>query len=278
MPVSFYELAGSPREEFTRQKVTATREILVDWDDRQAMRQELLGAAAGGTGFYAAYPGIASLYASQVQIEPFDAVPDSATFSDIAAHINDYSGRLAKLTILYEMREANESDEVEYEPGTTLEYRRAYGVDIMLLPPSGFTWCDEAAAPVTAQDAPQIRLPIIEHQLIWKNVVTPPWTSIQGMIGKINSSTFLDAPTGTLLFDGCKAEKEFVTAFGQDAFFGWKVEFLFRQRIIPGLQTQQDTWNLQWRSLPAANPGWDELRGAGNSLYEKTSFSSLFSY
>jgi hypothetical protein len=76
-------------------------------------------------------------------------------------------------------------------------------------------------------------LPVTVHRLTWHRVVNPPWTAIRACQGTLNQSEFLGVEAGLLIFDGVKAEREFLSLPDlDDPQFGWQLEYRFREKPL----------------------------------------------
>ena len=281
MSLSFRELAGSPHETFTADGMIAQRRLVVAWEDRHAMVAQLLGAgyALGGAS-PAVYPGRNGIVAMQVAVEPWPAAPENqGAFDDVTAQLNSYSGKFAQLTVDYELLDAvaGRGDLPAPQAGTVLTYRMELGGEYVRLSGHSLRWQAETALPVPPEAVPTVRVPIVEHQLTWHRVVSPPWTTIRSATGCVNAAAFLGAPAETVLFDGATAKKQFLGINGDGlATFGWRLTYVFREKAIKTAAGLVG-WNHAYRPLPASNPAWDRLLdGDGETLYRTTSFAGLF--
>jgi len=285
MPTYCYrELAGSPEEDYGPGGMKATRRFVTDWDDRNAVVLEILGdgyefAATGAM----EYPGAERVKAMRCRARPYIATPDTQQeFDDITSDINAY--RYCELTVEYETFDPQEDEEdmPEIESDTFLTYRLDFGGEMMTVPGQALQWQNAANVPVPEELKAVKRIPIIEHHLSWKRVITPPWSAIRSTVGKVNNAAFIGVGAEQLLFDSCRADKEFIQVDElQSPQYGWRLDYVFRQRTITGLGANQDNtfgWNHFWRSLGDV-PAWDRLIVGGNEnarMYELASFSPLF--
>jgi hypothetical protein len=277
MTVPFKELAGSPIETYSTAGAQAERRILCAWEDRRAMAAELLGNGYeyGGQD-RSAYPGHASLVATQVRIEPFHARPDDqGAFDEITAQLNSYNGQYAQLTVGYESAEAvvpasAPASALTLEPGTRVSYRVDFSEEqtvVSQLP-------DEAVVVVT---------PILEHHLTWHRVSGPPWDAIRASIGCVNEIEFLGAAAETLLFDGVKADREFLGIDDRgEPQYAWRLHYVFKEKAVKqvsGSEMSVETcgWNHVRRYSANEPPSIErEVDSAGNTLYPSADLSALF--
>lgn len=295
MGVQFKELGGSPTGTFTREGFQSERQFLCAWENLSAIIRELMGFGTTFGDGPANFPGLPGALVKSVKFEPFEKCPDNqAVFDDLINDINTFSGKYIQLGVSYEQA-ADENDRNNEEggnepdesnPGSYLSYSMDFATEYMTLRGPALRWESRVDAPVPPDALPTLRIPIIEHKIAWHRVINPPWTAIGNQVGTLNKEVFLGATVGTVLFDGCKASKEFVTYsdFNQPLRY-YKLEYLFREKRIrafgyrPGVgDVPQDLgWNHVYRSLPDGAANWDRLVDQdGNFLYPSTSFGELF--
>lgn len=281
MTVAFKELAGSPVETHGPEGFRARRILLCAWDDRQQVVEQLLGDGYeyGGRS-RAQYPDQPDVVAMRTRCEPFadDVAPQ--VLSELTEGLNRYHG-FAKVTVHYELLVPSERNDLPtVEDGTFLTYRQDYGGQRIKLPGHGLVWQGEPDVPVPPEAAPSLRIPVIEHHLTWHRVVNPPWEAIRRGVGTVNQAVFLGAPAANVLLDGAIAQREFLR-IGElaKAELGWRMDYVFRERAIKAADGNLVGWNYSYRSLPADDPGWDELADAnGNRPYPSSDFSQLFRF
>ena len=281
MTVAFKELAGSPVETYGPEGFRAERVLLCAWDDREQVVEQLLGDGYeyGGRS-RAQYPDKPDIVALRTRCEPFTNDVAPQVLSELTEGLNRYHG-FAKLTVHYELLVPSERDDLpSIEPGTFLTYRQDYGSERMKLPGHSLAWQGEPDVPVPTEAVPAVRLPILEHHLTWHRVVNPPWEAIRRGAGTVNTGDFLGAAAAHVLLVGATAEREFVR-IGElaKAELAWRIGYVFLERVIQTDGEQLAGWNHSYRSLPADDPGWDELADAhGNRPYQSTDFSPLFQF
>ena len=282
MTVAFKELAGSPVETYTAASETAQRHLLCAWEDRQALVAELLATATDDGAIGAPYPADANRVVTSIQLAPFEARPDDqGAFTDVTSQLNSYSGQFAELTVTYEPLPLPANLPVPASaPGTLVSYQTAYTSEQLARPARAMRWQSNDTLPVSADTVPSLYVPILEHYLTWHRVSNPPWTTIRGLVGCVNGSTFLGAAAETLLLAGVKIDPEFIHASPSDAPpYVWAVEYVFQEKAIQDDSGAIYGWNYGYRSLPADDPGFDRLVDpAGNSLYRLVDFSPLLQY
>jgi hypothetical protein len=281
MTVAFKELAGSPLETYGPDGMKAQRVLLCGWDDRELVVEQLLGDGYefGGRG-RAGYPDKPDLLAMRIRCEPFADDVTPQVLSELTEGLNRYSG-FAKVTVSYELLVAADREDLPaVEPGTLLTYRQQPGGETMILPGHALAWAGAAGVPVPPEAVPAIRVPIVEHHFTWHRVVRPPWEAIRHGVGTVNDATFLGAAAGTVLFAGATAEREFIRIDElANPALNWRLGYLFREKAVKTGDGSVVGWNHAYRSLPADDPGWDELVDAhGNRPYPSSDFSQLFQF
>jgi hypothetical protein len=282
MSVAFKELAGSPVETYDCEGFRARRLLLCNWDDRQSVVERLLGDGYefGGQG-RAPYPGKPDIVAISVHCEPFtdDVAPQVLT--ELTEGLNRYRGFAKQLTVCYELLVRSDRPDVPtVEKGTFLTYRQDREAELLSVADDSIGWTDQPEQPVPEVAVPVLRIPVMKHQFTWHRVVSPPWDGIRNCIGTLNQKEFVGAGPETVLFDGAKAQREFLRIDGlAKAELAWRIDYLFREKAVKTDDGEIVGFNHSYRSLPADNPGWDRLvDGAGNPLYRSSDFAQLFQF
>lgn len=302
MAIQIQELPGSPQEKYSLDAFSATRTFIVPWEQRDAFARYFLGdrlyacesltptddndeplvpptssdAPLAGSTTRLAYPGKPGVYVCQIAFEPFE--PSSLDTSKIArpaSTLGEY-GSFAKATVFYraETTSVDRANSPSVDSGTSLTYKMVACGETIPLATRGWRWRDDATAPV-ADDLQLVkRVPTIEHQLVWSNVVNPPWEKISATQGTVNVDRFLDYAPGTLLFEGAEANKIFNGEIDAGAVaYTWQIRFLFREkRIEAGGATRG--WNDFYRESTGT---WERLvDAAGAPLYRSADHAALF--
>ncbi len=287
MTVLFKELAGSPTETYGPEGMAAQRRLLCAYEDRLSVVAALLGTANASDGpWQAQYPGHPGVMATRVRVEPFEKKPDDqGAFLDLTADLNSYSNQFAQVVVSYELIDGGGYPKMPgAQPGTILTYRMDFAGEYLTLPGQSLQWQSDATLPVPPDAVPTLRIPIVEHQLTWRHVIDPPWDAIRDCAGTVNNALFMGAAAETVLFDGARADREFV---GLDDFqqpqFGWRITYVFREKaikILDGIFGETTYgWNHCYCDVPFPNSCWDRLVDQnGNSLYATEDFDALFEF
>lgn len=290
MGTAFKELDGSPVEYYSSDGIRAEREILVDWDDRAAMLRELMGDGYEfGGGTKAVYPNMETVVVATVRVKRFPSGPDEqGAFTDITSDLNSYTGKFARMSVTYELlaSDGGREDLPTPEPDTWLTYAMDIGGKYQMRDDRHLLWDTDATQPIPPDVAGTMLIPESEHILTWHNVSTPPWTTIRECRGTVNDAAFCGAPVGTVLFEGCKATREFTSQKQaiDEMQFNWRLQYTFLERAVPiqndaGAVVNWAGWNHFWRSLPKDAPGWDQLKDQdGNDPYVSSTLDDLFKY
>lgn len=300
MAIQIQELPGSPQEKYSLDSFSATRTFIVPWEQRDAFARYFLGdrlyacesltpsdeedeslvppsseAPIFGPTSRLAYPGKPGVYVSQIAFEPFE--PNSLDVSKIArpaSTLGEY-GSFAKATVSYraETTSVDRSNSPSVDSGTCLTYKMVACGESIPLSTRGWRWRFDATAPVPDDLQLVKRVPTIEHQLVWSNVVNPPWEKISATQGTVNANPFLGYAAGTLLFEGAEANKIFNGEIDAGAVaYTWQIRFLFREKRIEAGGTYG--WNDFYRESTGT---WEPLvDAAGSPLYRSADHASLF--
>jgi hypothetical protein len=280
--VNFCELAGSPVEEYGPEGMRAQRNLACAWSQRSALVEELLGTGYefGGRG-RAEYPDRRYVVAMRVKIRPFVDRPNEAgQFNAVAEDLNTYE--LAELTVDYELLPFATLPQLpEPEADTFLTYRMDFGGEYQALPAYAFRWQDKPEERPSADVHLTQRIPIVEHHITWHRVSSPPWETIRDAIGTVNNASFMGAAAESVLLDGATADREFIFLDElAEPQFGWRLNYVFREKTIDLGGGNVGGWNHRYRALPKDDPAWDrpELADGGALLYPQRDFTPLFRF
>ncbi len=301
MAIQIQELPGSPQEKYSLDSFSATRTFIVPWDQRDAFARYFLGdrlyacesltpfdetdepivqpsagTSATGATTRLAYPGKSGVYVCQIVFEPFE--PNSLDVSKIArpaSTLGEY-GSFAKATVSYraETTSVDRDDLPSVDSGASLTYKMVACGESVALSPRGWRWLDDATLPVSEDLQLVKRVPTVEHQIIWSNVVNPPWETISATQGTVNAESFLGYAAGTLLFEGAEANKIFNGEIDAGAVaYTWQIRFLFREKRIDANDATYG-WNDFYRESTGT---WERLLdAAGAPLYRSADHAALF--
>jgi hypothetical protein len=285
MTVNYEELAGSPQIAITQQGATAVRSFRVGWDDWQAFARTLLGSYGdiGGTARVAqpvAFPGFANLFVAEITVEPFDPdSPDGRTVFALETDTNAYRSG-AKITAVYKTQFDGEGYALASLPrvpkGTFLTYKSELGAEYQHVPGRVWRWAIDDTPSVADDVNPGILIPTGSVQLSWLRVTAPPWSAIRALRGKVNSSSFLGSPAGTVLFLGVRAVREFqmLQVGGM-----WRLDYYFSEQTKERSGGEKVGWNYFYKEQADGGEHWLPIADAdGTAPYAAADFQGLFQF
>lgn len=287
MGISFEELEGSPRVVINQHGLSATRSFRVAWNDWQAFARELIGTwriIGNATQFVPpiAFPGLANLIVSELQLEPFDGTgPDGGNNVSLGAFTNTYTAGGARVTAvyrtMYDEQNLDRADLPAVPQGTYLTYASELSAESIVVPGRIFKWLGTSPAERVPDDqAPGILIPTGSHTLSWQRVLRPPWTAIRSLRGKVNSAPFLSAPAGTVLFLGAQATRQFQFVIGGGF---WQIEYRFTECTKELTTGSKVGWNFFYKEQKVGNEHWVEIKDLDDrSPYLGGDFSQLFAF
>jgi len=286
MSVAFEELEGSPRIRVNEQGTTAVRVFRVAWDDWQDFVRDLIGTfrvLGLATQFVPPiqFPGLPNLIVGDVQVEPFDAGnPDGAAGITLGAYTNSYSAGGAKVTATYrtmlDEQSPSRRDLPNVPNGTFLTYSADLGSQRTSIP--GRTWHWSSSTERVSDDInPGVLLPSGIFTLRWQRVPLPPWSQIRALRGKLNDSTFVSAPAGTVMFLGARVSRRF--QFVEDGGY-WNLDYTFSENtktLSDGASTVG--WNYFYKEKALDGEHWVAIKNEEASPpYASADFLQLFTF
>jgi len=180
--LEFWELAGYPQEDLTLKKFTATRKLLVAWENRDLLRFSLIRHPG------AVYPYINdwSIRCTGVAVEPFGGMTGAGVLPELA----DYDW--AVVTARYESPDYGApqaypaSDPVKHADITkSLSESLEPNVEAMKLPYEKFVWSSDGA-PIKASECPFTYVHRMSYVLTRHYQVSVPEEAVT-FVGKISS-------------------------------------------------------------------------------------------
>jgi hypothetical protein len=257
-PVAVEEFAGiSPRFAGKPGEMTGTRILKIAWSDYGNYYKELFPVGL----LPATCPNESSLYADNVEIEPFfdEDVPTGVTLP------NAYN--FAKVTVHYK--------QVPYEDdGTNIITRRwTVGGQFLTMPNTGFQ-LEKAGGGWEDIRNPDLKagkiIGTIDHEITIHQAASVPWVSIRSMVGCVNNAAFEGAAQETLLLQGV----EITQVVASDGTKPYQITYKFQERNVNG--SSSVTWNHIFD--PSYDQGkWRRIRQRDeNPLYALADFSLLF--
>lgn len=286
--INFEELENSPRIAINQQGVNAIRVFKLAWADWQAFARELIGTwriIGGATQFISPipFPGLPNLIVWEVSVEPFHPdSPDGNVAVSLGAFTNTYTAGGAKVTAHYKTQfDEDNQDRPDLPPvpkGTYLTYSAELGAEVMTIPGRSFKWVGTAPVEKLPDDLnPGILVPTGAFTLHWQRVLRPPWSAIRATRGKVNSTSFLGAPPGTVLFVGAQVTRQF--QFVVDGGF-WQVEYKFSENTKELTTGSKVGWNFFYKPEKLGAEHWVEVQSQDDNTnpYLSADFAPLFQF
>ncbi len=272
--LTFQEIGGSPKEQYSSEGFTATREFLVPWENRNEFAQAVFGSSDEPRQL--PYPGRKDVFAWKLRFVPFD--PAAVSIGDMRDPKTDYvhyNGSYAKAVVDYQMSDnSSRSDGPINEEGTSITYRMVIDSVEEPIPANGWRWRN-TDAPIPLDTALVKRIPMTTHFITWSSVVSPPWNTITAMQGTVNSAVFQGCAVGTLLFEGAEANKLFRKGSGLEegpSAYVWSLKYAFQEKAVKfanNVYGWNDVYNM-------ANGSWQSIVQNNATLYGYGDFHRLF--
>lgn len=293
MTVSYDELNSSPKLKVARDSSQATRIFLIDWDDIEAFVDELFPSPLEGYGGQSYYPSRPWLVAQSASFEPFD--PDNP--SGCGEAINVYPGG-ARVTVEYGIpKDDQKQGPTEGDsngdgtgPGgdqgstggetgnddqkvTHVRHDVSIAGEMLTLPNSGLKWAnpdDQGSTDAGTEANAGKTIPLIEHQITWSHVQSPPWANIRACIGRVNNGNFCGAAAETVLFLGCEAFRE----ISSDGASDWEVKYKFAEKNTSMNGDDVEGWNHFFRP---SSGNFERLQTKhGGQIYKEADMTALY--
>jgi hypothetical protein len=281
LTVVYDELEGSPSYHFERRKSTGKRVFRIAWADIDAFLAALFPLNEFGLPLYAYDVQYPFLAVTSIEVEPWDPGHPDGNF-DI---VNRYTAGGAKMTVnmtfpfestqdssspggqqntVFLTEETDTSVEYLVNPDGAFEYfvdanGEPYGAFGAVNPITGQRNvnpnCNVAQLKIPAKVPTGVPYPIIHRNLTLHEVASPPWPWIRAYQGCVNNDWFLNAAPETLLFLGCKGNRE-LSVNGNPY---WTLGYKFAEKCYNFF----DVWtyiNLQPPGIPPPDPqGWNHF-------------------
>jgi hypothetical protein len=267
----FEELSDSPQITLDRDSGgTAVRRWKGPWANASGFGASLLPLPSDQTNpnLGSIMPGYWWLLVNNVKIEPFIDNPFPGQGEEPAQY------EYALVTASYRARQAQQNAPVgqggdgngpggdkgstDGVPAEWIEHSLSIGAEFMTLADSSVIFDgDKVPAPNVHAG---LLLPIIEHQIKVKKVLTPPWWQIRNNIGLLTDMG--QADEGAVLFIGAEAEWQ-QAANGMEC---WNLSYKFSEK--------PQSWNMFWHPKGG---GFKLLNIVGDGpIYKTGSFLVLF--
>lgn len=275
--LTFQEIGGSPKEEYSYDGFQATRTFLIPWEQRNEFAAAVFGSAAKpSSSSRLNYPGRKDVYACRLLLEPFDpASVNICDLSDLKTDYADYNGSHAMAVVDYRMLDSNDrADGPLNEEGTSITYKMVVESTETLFPSTGWRWQD-TATPLADDLVLEKQIPMTTHYITWSNVVDPPWEKITARQGTVNNALFLGCAAETLLFKGAEANKLYRPGSGLDegpSSFVWAIKYVFLEKAV-----KMNGYVYGWNHVYHPDTGrWTAITSGSSKLYDSSDFNELF--
>lgn len=284
----FEELDDSPTVKITSSGFSATRKLIVPWEERTQFAQEarfnqnFWGMGAAG------YPEASYATLREMELLPWGSRITSGPLGDAWQNTNAYADCLAILRYEFDLNQARDEDAQQrasqdgLPSGTWCTYQQNIGGELLPLTGRELTWPDNT--PVGPDAHPALRIGITEHQLSFHAVRRPPWKTISDVVGKVNLNAWrmkaigIQVAAETLLFESCRS----VIEFGRDPSrpFTYRLDYTFKEKRIKVLTGSNSSATYGWNHVYRENTrAWEKpTNGSGGGpMYQRTTlFDRLF--
>lgn len=254
-------VAGYPKTSYTNGSATGTRVGYIAWSDisafvLQVFPPTVITGSVTTIGFGVAYPGVATLRAESMDIEPYGVMTGSST-KDFAT---SPTFEKAKVTI-------------NYKTVTIPEYTWSIGGEFLSMPTKELKWSADSSE-VTEDVQVGLMVPTIEHEVKIPRVKNPPFATIREHVGQVNDVDVV-FPTGTaksetLLFLGA----HFTPVVMADGTTAFDLSYKYSEKETEADDEAYGGWNHFWR--PDAKGFYRIIRsGTTDGVYKKIDHNHL---
>lgn len=244
---------------------------------------ELFGVFAGSP-----FPDNSNLFCGRWQFSPADTITGAST-----GGVNTHN--FAWLTITYQNIKAHPQNNTQ-DPVPMLTHEWDIGGEFVIPNNLALQWAGKAGDVSSAGSEVRagIFVPTQEITINWPRIISPPFTTIRALVGKVNNADFV-FNTGTMAFEtglflGAKVRMDSLS----DGTVAFSLGYKFSQKQVPaadvgfpqtvgGVNITQGLvggWNHYFRSN-ASKPGFYRLQmtqtvAGSNSIYQHGDFTKLF--
>lgn len=284
--ITFYEFAGYPTINITRQGLTAQRKFRVPWTSWEDFAEEIYGVYVdvGGQVVYETplpFPGERDLLLPDtMDIKPYGgegATVDGSAVTTMASGTNSYGQ--AEVLVTYRERFDGQDGgpgTVSVPEGTYLTFEGDHAIEMLTIPNRAFKWQVDSA-PLPNDINPGIPVPTGQFALSWHNVLRPPYSAMSTLRGKINDATFFGASVGTLLYLGSSFSRTFAMRSSRDKATLWNITHRFAEKKVTLFADLTGGWNYfidprsqTWRLI--------HTKDTSQPVFAGGDFTTLFEY
>ena len=240
--ITYEELEGSGGLTFGPNGIRGVRTFIVDWEDRVAFAQALLGYtnAVGHVPIRReaeTLPGYEYLYCQHAEVTGLGEVSQGCDM--IAYPKARVAAEYAPLRMGPSTGGQEDYEEETDQPGLHLEETWDFAGETLTAPGSAFTWSDTGES---LSEPVGVMVATVELTLTSESEPELPAAAIRSCLGKVNSGAWYGAEAERVLFLGASARRV-ITSSGSRA---WRLCYRFRER--------QMSWNARLRGAD-----WVEL-------------------
>lgn len=299
-------MEGYPKIQGSGDKVTATEKYIIRSSDVNAFYVESIPAPLVFLGSVTwpnrrRMPGAAILITKSVDFEPFNSTLPFDPFdgddedADDEAPDGTYDPFCA-VSISYEtvQNESGQDEQDPNDPETFLEHSVTIGGEFLSIPnnkielhqggTAGTAIVPGQGTPIKDRVAPIVKtIPLIEHQLKWKNCLRPFWSRIISYLGHINDRKYTFSGGGTsyelaarkhcMLFMGVSGQQSYLWNGASIGVQPWSLDFRFMHKEVT-----ESGKVYGWRHIYVPEDGkWVQMtRANGEPLYQEANLVKLF--
>ena len=269
--IYYKELKGSNVVNGDIGRIQATRVFRTAWNDRLAFVLKMIGeitlASDGSTVIVPpkAHPEFPGLFATGFSCEPYATGSKNIPKSTLSEIDDPIEYDFARVTIRYDAGSVRNDATLEIISRTEEVKVSAQIITI----PGELFYYQGTTTPVA--HAAGVIVGTVEDVVIFHRASTNKRATTKALSGKLNNATFLDSPSGSVMFMGADSHRN-VNIYGSEF---WELTYTFKTRILPGLSDQTDSWqkimkqNGKWATIVWQS---DDTKGP----YEYGDMNSLF--
>jgi hypothetical protein len=284
--IKYALMEGYPKFSVSKGQSSASEKWLIKSGDVNQCARELVPPAVITGGVYFQPQGVnlpLSVFVSDsVDFEPqsSDGLPGDPFLSDpnTDTQTNGTYDPYYYAMVNYVFNEQSAGDYDPSDPVTFLTHSIQSGGGIRSVPSHGVKLNGAAIR----DKLPIAKIePTLEHTLKWDNVVSPNWSFILNMLGKVNNAPLrmnktLTAAAGTVLFTGVSGSQKYLWDGFSTVTDPWEMSFKFSQRYITDSNVQNGP--AGWNHIYNTKSGQYQTIELpdGSALYTAGNLASLF--
>ena len=251
--VNYKELKGSNVIHGDINRITATRVFRTAWADRLKFVRKMVGEITLGSDGSTVinqpkqHPEMPGLFATGYVCEPYhdsSRIVAKTTSPEVDDPI-DYD--FAKVTIRYDVSSGQFSTGDPGNPVTLFTEEVRISAQMMQIPGQMFVYSG-AAPPQPVEQNVGILVGTVEDSVVFHRAANNKRATVKALVGSLNNATFLDSPSGSVMFMGADSRRNITT----DGIQFWELKYAFKTRVLSHVTTQEDSWQKIWKQ----GAGW----------------------